>query len=686
MNLCVSSAPSATGFSFLSKPPNEPEQASSETSEAPPSFHQRARELEAQGYRVWYATIFGQAFVDAWEWYHEEAIKWHWESRQALIRGEPIPYDAYLAVWSRKWMKSTAARRVAVADACLSASAEVPGYCLYLGGSKGKTDDHALSVGKLLQRPTLREYYPPVVAISRNERGFSEGGRQEFRYSESGYVFRFASLDAGLAGANVDDTRPTLIIPDDVDERNCSAEVYTSRANRFTSEVLPTRQQNTLVFGAQNVIQRGTIFHQIHTGQLRALMNRFPSKAIPAVEGLEYEDRVVDGRPRTVITAGKSTWKAWTMAQIQNEVDLVTIETFELEYQHNVDKRKTGLVLDRYDPAVHLITWSEFARVFGVRHIPNHWEKYVGHDWGNTHPNVTSVVTVSAQNSALPGIKFLCTGLTAKQQSTVDDVALAFIERLMPGIDTSAVRSVTGEDYNKWIGGQFGQVLNAPREIAKERLLPQVQDWLMRHPEWRLWVMSHEQANNRDIYNAVYGLPFEACNPGASGGVSEINAALTVDYKAAHPFRPGARGYAGFYFIVDDDQFVVHDTGIEGGRDDRGLKLWRDQIPLWNWRETKVTSSGLSDDKPAKVNDDAGNSLMMIFSRIGALQPAPLSSEEEVERRLAHAKKSEEEIAEMSDDKQRGYFMRLARERYEVEQQMENENLSDYQRFIQEGE
>lgn len=595
----------------------------------------QAATLEAQGYRAWYATIFGQPFVDAWADYHEEAIRWHWETRRKLLRGELLSdadYTAYLAIWSRGFLKTTIARRVAVCDAALSASAGVPGYCLYVGGTDDKKDDHATSLGSLLERKKLLQYYPQLGQIQKTARGHSKGDQRDFKYLSSGYVFRFVSLDAGLAGGNIElgdadeGTRPTLIIPDDVDERGASAEKYSKRAVRFTTELLPMRQRNTLVFGAQNLIQRNTIFHQIHTGKIAALGRRFPTRAIPACTDLNYEVRTESGIAKAYLIDCVPTWPAAGKEKIQELLFELGPEAFLLECQHEVEARKTGLVLNQYNSRKHVISWSQFESVYGTRYFPQHWSKYVGHDWGNVHANVTSVIAVAAENSKLPGLRFL-TGFTAAPQATVDEVALQFVERYLPGINTAPVRSVPASRYEAWAAdGHFSQLLNAPREIARKELRPLVAQAL-RAQRFVSFGMSHEQKSNCEVYGASYGLPYQQINPGATGGISDLNRDFTLDLNAPDPFRPGETGLATLYLVVDDDQ-------LESPIDDYGLKLWREQFLDWSWRETKETPTGLSDDKPAKVFDDAGNSLMMLYVHSQNLKPVPLTLEERIENAI----------------------------------------------------
>lgn len=596
-----------------------------------------AAELEAQGWEAWYAEIFGQSFVDALADHHRKAIGWHWSAAIAKREGRPVEYDAYIAAWSRGHMKSTIARRIAIADACLSRE----GYCLYVSGTKGKVKGHALSLETLLGSEKIKQWYPRLAEVRKSTQGDSKGWTRHFIYTDQGYIFQFISLEEGVAGANVDNIRPTLIIPDDIDDRMDSPAVAEQRYQVFTREVLPTKQAQTLFFLAQNVISRFSIMYRILRQRVRLLTNRYPTKAIPAFHNLRHEVRTINGIVKDVLIAGDPTWPLYDLRRGQEDVDVYGLEAFKAECQHEVDQQKTGLILPEWDERVHIITWSQFATVYGVREIPRQWRKYVGHDWGAIHPCVVSCWATASQNSRRPGLHFVYAGLTFPQNTICDDVALSIIERLAPTIDTSPVRSLSPEIMAKWQHGRVGDILDAPRSVASEELRPKVEEWIWQSG-FEMWHMSHEQKTIRRTYNATYGLPFQACNPGAAGGIDQIRHYLRTDYDQLHPFKPGEKGMAGLYFIVDDDQYYE----IEGNeiasqaRDDRGLKLWREQFPEWTWRQLNLTDLGLQQDKPVKFNDDAGNSLMMIAAHFG-LQPLPLTDEEKIEIALPDGLKRE---------------------------------------------
>lgn len=591
-----------------------------------------AAQIEGQGWRGWYAEMFGSSFVAALAPHHAEAIEWHWKALSAKLRGDYFRHDTYIAVWSRGHMKSTIARRIAVADACLSTRAGKGGYCLYVSGTKDKVRGHALSLESLIASKKVRQYYPALGVVKKNAAGQSKGWTKNFIYTDAGYVFHFASLDEGIAGANVDNVRPTLIVPDDIDDRKSSPAVAEARYQVFTREVLPTKQAGTLFFLAQNLINRFSVTYRIFKGRVRILANRFPTKPVPAIRNLETQPRTVDGVVKDVVVSGEPTWKEYGLARAQSDIDTYGLEAFMAENQHNVEQQKSGMILPEWDERVHVITWSEFAKVYGQRSIPNRWTRYVGHDWGNTHPCVVSCVATAAEGDPLPGTHFLFTGLTFPQNTQSDDVALAIIERLAPHISTAHLRNVSPDIVARYLKGGVTGMLNAPRELAKTTISEQVAEWASAS-SFAMWHMSHEQKTIRDNYIINYGLPFSACNPGASGGVEQIRSYLRADYSQPHPFRPGAKGLAAFYFIVDDDQLFDAD-GNSAASDDKGLKLWREQIPEWIWRDPTLTELGMTADKPVKVNDDAGNTLMMVFAHF-ALNTAAMTPEQQAEAKIS---------------------------------------------------
>src|SRR5262249_47135976 len=271
----------------------------------------------------------------------------------------------------------------------------------------------------------------------------------------------------------------------------------------------------------QNLIWRYSVVYRIWKQRARVLTNRKLTDPVPAVRNLKTEPRAVGGLVKDVVLSGEPTWAFYDLRRVQEEIDTMGLPAFEAECQHNVEQNKTGLTLQQWDEKVHVITWSEFAAVYGERAVPKHWRKHIGHDWGNTHPCVVSAVATAAENSRLPGLHFVFGGLTFPQNTLADDVALATIERFAPHVNTSTVRKLAAELLAKWSADRVTEILDAPRQAAQRIVKAQVETWLATDPSWVMWHMSHEQANVRGIYREFYGLPWQPCNPKAASGIEQ---------------------------------------------------------------------------------------------------------------------------------------------------------------------
>jgi hypothetical protein len=72
------------------------------------------------------------------------------------------------------------------------------------------------------------------------------------------------------------------------------------------------------------------------------------------IEGLITEQRVINGRTRDIIVSGKPTWGWYGVDRAQEDIDTHTLPVFKRECQHDLATDKSGLVLSRYDDAVHV--------------------------------------------------------------------------------------------------------------------------------------------------------------------------------------------------------------------------------------------------------------------------------------------------------------------------------------------
>lgn len=576
---------------------------------------ERARDLESQGWRVWYSEIFGPEFVANLAPFHIEAIEWHWNATILRRAGLRVEKSAYPAIWSRGFRKSNIIRAIVVCDACLSNE----GYCLYVSGTKAKVRGHAISLESIISSPKVREYYPKLSQVKRNLTGAQKSWTADLMYAESGHVFHFIGLSEGVAGANIDNVRPTIIVCDDVDDREDSPLISAQRLKVLTRSVLPTRQANTLIFLAQNYISRHGVIYQIHTGKEIALTNRVNTEAIPAVRNLITEQRTIDGIVHDVVVSGEPTWPWYDLQRVQDEIDTIGLDAFLVECQHAVDQDRAGVILTQYNETVHVIKRSEVCRAFGLStyEIPDHWHQYVGFDWGTTtgHDCVILFFAVSAMNSALPGITLLHKCMTFPQSTLAGTVA----HRLL-----NYVLRKTQADPRKYIElGLLDRATGDPGDALAIGARKRVVEELAALTNYRMWHMSHEAKAVRDIFRVIYGLGFQACNPKRAGGVPQIEQHLRVDMSEDHPFRLGAKGLSRMYIVVDDAEY-------EAPKTDDGMALVRYEFPEWRWRAPVLTTAGYLDERPLKQFDNCGNAAMMVFTHFG-MQSHPLNYSERVE-------------------------------------------------------
>src|SRR6185369_2490316 len=410
----------------------------------------KLRSLIAQGWKAMYAELFGQAFADILAPHHIEAIEWHWESRLAFLEGRHPEYLAYFPIFSRGHMKSTLAERMVVADAILNVTFKQPGYALFVGRNKDKVQEHIANIETLLASEPVKKLCPALSTPKRTEiTNQQRRWTSSFLKTGANYSIQGGTLDSGLAGSRVEETRPSFILFDDIDGREDSPVIAESRFRQLTTEVLPMGQQNTLVFWAQNLISRFSTMYRIHKGQARVLTNRKPANPVPAVTNLVTEQRVVNGIVKDIYVSGESTWKAWDAQRIQDEIDREGLPSFERECQHSVEESREGQIFYNYNDSVHVISESEFAAVYGSRTAWFPWRKKPANDWARTktdkHANVAAWLVRSSADSERPNFNFLMHPMSFPPDSSPEDVA----ERLLGCLSPHAYGTTTWRELRQ---------------------------------------------------------------------------------------------------------------------------------------------------------------------------------------------------------------------------------------------
>lgn len=193
----------------------------------------------------------------------------------------------------------------------------------------------------------------------------------------------------------------------------------------------------------------------------------------------------------------------------------------------------------------HVITWSQFATVFGERAIPSDWLGSCGQDWGfDPDPCATVWNFVAPENAP-----------------HVHGIPLA------GSVFVPAILTCQGEIPDS-VGEQIQQI---ERDNG----------WTSRI-QYR--VMSHEASSQRATYRLKLGLYFSKWKPDAHGGIAQVQNVLKLRHlDRPHPFKPWLNGRPRYYVIVPDDQ-IVNPKG------DEGLALLRAEFRQYKYVDQVVTT------------------------------------------------------------------------------------------------
>ncbi|MCI0662607.1 MAG: terminase family protein [Acidobacteria bacterium] len=186
----------------------------------------------------------------------------------------------------------------------------------------------------------------------------------------------------------------------------------------------------------------------------------------------------------------------------------------------------------------HVITWSQFANVFGQSSIPSHWFGACGQDWGfDPDPCATVWNFVASANSPLPGAIFTPRILTCRSE--------------------------------------------IPDEVADKINAIEAEEGWGSRIQYR--VMSHEASSQCETYRRKCGLSFQKWKPDQIGGIAQMTHVLRLtELDKPHPFKPHLNGRPGYYVVVPDDQLI-------NPKGDEGLALLREEFAAYKYVEQRVT-------------------------------------------------------------------------------------------------
>lgn len=609
--------------------------------------------LENEGWQTWLKTLAPRSFSAPFSKEHIQFWDHFWSILMRRRRGETIPPEErdIIMAFSRGYGKSTNAEFAAIAEGCILGK----GLCLYLSDSQLLAEEHLFSIKAIIETPVFAKYYPAMSRPKMLKGGTQARFTQDAIICENGWAVVARGLTANVRGGRVGTDRFSLVVLDDIDNLTDSLAVIEKKKRIISRTVFPAMSKDGVSILAQNLITKNSIASQILDGRTDILSRRtvIGGGAVKAFSSLELEpEQLPDGKTRWQIKHCVPTWAYFNLEDARAFLAKSGKEAFLAEYQHEFDDRR-GKCISNYDPEAQVITWSEFQRVFKVRYIPEHWRAVCGVDIGYSdgqHPHYSAwmFLAVAAQNSPLPGAQFVYRSKVFQHKS-IDDQAIEVWRDLLPSSEREFAEYVADFSEFPALQEHFG----VP-EIASNGLIQSFQ-------------MSHERTGEMLTLRTRYGLPFAKFKHWkAHDGIAQWNTLSLADRTKPNPFKIDQIeedgkyeiGRPGLYYIVDDDQYG-------DPRDERGLKTFLRQLENWNYVPVEITKTGLTEEKPSKVDDDTLDALKALLQYI-YLEPTPLTEQEQVFERMPEVLK---EAATPDARQQRGYWLQQEEKRIRIEKE-----------------
>jgi len=564
-------------------------------------------------WRVWLPAVAPRTYNAGFEWFHADFWNWYWPILQLRRRGQPVPDETPLNCflpWGRGLAKSSTMEGMALAEGAMIGEA----FGVYLSSTQDKAREHLQAIRDLIESSEIAKYYPALSNPRLGKFGNQRGWKSDAIYTDGGFGLVSCSLEQGIRGLKDGNRRPSFIILDDIDERDDSLDVKAEKFEAITQDALPMLAPFGIAVYGQNLIYNGSIADDTLKGKAdwfkhRHLVGVKDGASWKPVntyqDDLEIEKR--DGR--AVIISGTPNWSRLDARASQRLLDQIGEKSFWRECQNRTAPDADELVWKTFSPQHSIITWDEYAAVFGSRRIRSDFNLYAGYDRGDTgpakHPAVFTVAAVAPERTALAGDVFIFYEYVAEATEDVGDMAKALIEDLAALCAHSQV-----QDAARILADSY-----APR-------LPEEAAWELRKKAGRsipfkVFNGSHEALGERKTLKTKWGLSVNAGKSGKTEGLEQLHHYCKVE-DAPHPFFPSLHGRPNLYFVVASEQY-------ETATDRFGLQRLR-----WEAENLKWDKKIVARDVPTKLGDDATDTVKH-YMQTFALSGMPLTYPEKIQ-------------------------------------------------------
>lgn len=174
---------------------------------------------------------------------------------------------------------------------------------------------------------------------------------------------------------------------------------------------------------------------------------------------------------------------------------------------------------------------------------------------------------------------------------------------------------------------------------------------------------------------------------GVSYCLIELNSVGQPNFEALVDLAPSTLYLSGFETTAKTKPPLIRQLELAFERQDCAF-LPDDvaRMELLAYESTIMPSGYVRYSAPEGHHDDTVIARCLAYEARKRNPLPPPGRSEEISRRLSHFEKTDTELAEMSDDRKRGYWQRLMRDQHEIEEAYDRENKSDYQQWLEEGE
>lgn len=621
-------------------------------------------ELEAD-YRLWLSHLLPKHFRSAddsqFAEHHQRFFDWGWDIERGVL---PTP-SACLWMVNRGGNKSTSAAALAVA----LGARQRRKFGLVITRTETQGDTHIRRVNAMLLASNIAQYYPgmarpqvrEVLGVTGRHNVRSAWNRTQLT-TDDGWTLQSFSLLAAQRGVGLEEYRPDFIWITDIDDDGDSVGMVDSLLTALSSSVLGTRAPDCVTIFDQNLIHRDSTLNRILTRKTDVLSERLTIGPIPAVRQPKYERR----EERWEIVSGKASWGGLPLPACEGIINTVGMDSWDREYQHNLERPYPDAQYPMWDEKYHLVTWDRFAAYFaramkatygedwrlfdgtGQPRLPDRGYTAMAQDWGNNpkHPCANRWLWQPAEGMPLNKFVFFYREMCWPRFPAVEND-----DRSGP----SAIR----------VGIAIQNIERAWDEEARVA--------------WRL--ASHERPEIVKGYETDMplagreSLMFNGINTAqAREGIVHMQNFLTIDPDIPHPFNVWPEGHpqAGealpgcprAFFLVARGQGELYfdlETGEVKCRpavDERGQARTRAEYPAFRKPDT---AKGAETKDPPKIFDDMVDCDRAIA---GAMFPGiqPLTKEERlalrINRRFPPDQMPEEQVAQDAWVTSRQYWAR----------------------------